>query len=149
MLIIGDRSPFSSIFTVTKNKGRSSSQVEMAVVHSGDNNIKTSKTSKALLQTKDYDIEVLDLMPCVCVDITVLLTFGLAFPLLAIPIMVGMFINTLLLRLAIGRYIVIVSSVIGKAACHQKLENDFQDAWKGLLGYYYYYHYHYYYYYYH
>ena len=151
--ILGDKSPFSSIFTVPDNNressSRSSFQVEMSSMsspahHSSKNDgcsneTATNNTSNTNIlspssSSSKYDFEVSDLVPALCVDITILLTFGLASPLLAIPISFSMIINTLLLRLALGRYIIIVSSAIGKAACYKKLEDAFQDAWKGLPG---------------
>jgi len=159
----GDRSPFGSIFTISNSvqespSSSSSLQVDMPVMskpdhHNSSSNSTTTKdtsdtrvsssasvsvsvssSSASSSASNKYDIEVSDLMPGICVDITLLLTFGLASPLLAIPISFSIIINTLLLRLALGRYIVIVSSAIGQAACYQKLENAFQDAWKGLSG---------------
>ena len=143
--VLGEESSFSSIFTVTgkdEETSSTSSEVEMEVmsspVHVNDdaNNKSCSNDTRASTSysNKKYDIEVTDLVPSLCVDITVLLTFGLASPLLAIPISFSIIINTLLLRLALGRYIMIVSSDIGQAACYMKLESAFQDAWKGLSG---------------
>ena len=136
-----------SIFVVPDSSKSTQSQVEMSgpssPVHSGSSSkrvISTStstndnKVSSLLSKSDDYDIDVSDMIPSICVDITLLLTFGLASPLLAIPISFSIIINILLLRLALGRYIVIVSSAIGQAACYQKLESAFQDAWKGLPG---------------
>ena len=154
-IIRGDRSPFSSIFTIRDinrdSSSRSSSQVKLSVMsnpyhHSSkntdcSNDTTTKSTSSTSISSppsssssSKYDFEISDLVPGLCVDITILLTFGLASPLLAIPISFSMIINTLLLRLALGRYMVIVSNAIGKAACCKKLEDAFQDAWKGLSG---------------
>jgi hypothetical protein len=110
----------------SKNDGSSN---ETATNSTSSTNISSPSSSSS-----KYDFEISDLVPALCVDITILLTFGLASPLLAIPISFSMIINTLLLRLALGRYIIIVSSAIGKAACYKKLEDAFQDAWKGLPG---------------
>ena len=158
----GDRSPFGSIFTISNSvqespSSSSSLQVDMPVMskpdhHDGSSSSTTTKdtsdtrvsssasvsvsvsSSASSSASNKYDIEVSDLMPGICVDITLLLTFGLASPLLAIPISFSIIINTLLLRLALGRYIVIVSSAIGQAACYQKLENAFSGIWKDLSG---------------
>ena len=124
----------------------SQSQVEMSVmsnlVHDHSDSGSTSKSESVtvnsprvtLSKSDDFTIDISDMIPSTCVDITLLLTFGLASPLLAIPISFSIIINTLLLRLALGRYIVVVSSATGQAACYQKLESAFQDAWKGLSG---------------
>ena len=120
-------------------------QVEMSVmsspVHSGsgdtsksDSDTTVDSNRASLSKSSDFTIDMSDIIPSICVDITLLLTFGLASPLLAIPISFSIIINTLLLRLALGRYIVVVSSATGQAACYQKLESAFQDAWKGLSG---------------
>lgn len=143
----GDKAPFSSIFAISSNiqesHSSSSSQVDS---HSDKSDAssrdpmtkstidtRTSSSSSAAARSR-YDVEVSDLMSGTCVDITLLLTFGLASPLLAIPICFSIVINSLLLRLALGRYIVIVSDAIGQAACYQKLERAFQGTWKDLSG---------------
>jgi hypothetical protein len=116
-------------------------QVEMSEIKSsatssnnGDTIIKGVNRVTSLSKGDEFTIDMSDIIPSICVDITLLLTFGLASPLLAIPISFSIIINTLLLRLALGRYIVIVSSAIGQAACYQKLENAFSGIWKDLSG---------------
>jgi len=150
----GDRSPFGSIFTISNSvqESPSSSSSLQPDHHDGSSSSTTTKdtsdtrvsssasvsvsvsSSASSSASNKYDVDVSDLMPGICVDITLLLTFGLASPLLAIPISFSIIINTLLLRLALGRYIVIVSSAIGQAACYQKLENAFSGIWKDLSG---------------
>ena len=82
--------------------------------------------------SEDYDIEVAELMPSLCVDITMLLTFGLASPLFAVMVTCSIIINTLLLRLAVGRYITIVGKAMSSRACYEKLERAFGDEWRCL-----------------
>ena len=149
---VGDKSPFTSIFTISDNykvitsSSQLESQVEMSLRSKTVTRSDTSEGSSANTTTKNanntnistaskkYDFEMSDLVPGICVDITLLLTFGIASPLLAIPISFNIIINALLLRLALGRYIIIVGSDIGHAACYQKLEGAFEDIWKGLPG---------------
>jgi hypothetical protein len=71
-------------------------------------------------------------MPDLCVDITLLLTFGLASPLFAVIVACSIIINTLLWRLAVGRYITIVSKATCSRACYEKLERAFEDEWRCL-----------------
>ena len=81
---------------------------------------------------KGYDPEVEGLMPSLCVDIIMLLTFGLASPLFALVVAFSITINTLLWRLALGRYISIVSKAMSRRACYEKLEIAFEDEWRCL-----------------
>ena len=152
-LLFGEQSPFSSIFTISSSKdvtNRPQSEVELDAVgtnthyHNG-NEVSSSSSSNStnvisanvILKSskgEEYGINISDRIPSTCVDITFLLTFGIACPLLAIPISFSIIINYLMLRLALGRYILIVSSAIGQTACYQKLESAFEDEWKGLSG---------------
>ena len=79
-----------------------------------------------------FEIDVSDIIPNLCVDITMMLTFGLASPLLSIIITINIIINVLLFRLALGRYIGIVSKTIGNGACNRLLESTFGDQWRCL-----------------
>ena len=124
-----------------------SSSVEMSVVDksnmksidgsssvSGDCTISSRITTVSVdpSSSEDYDIEVAELMPGLCVDITLLLTFGLASPLFAVMVACSIIINTLLWRLALGRYITIVSKATSSRVCYDKLENAFVDEWRCL-----------------
>jgi hypothetical protein len=153
-LLFGEQSPFSSIFTISSSKdvtNRPQSEVELDAVgtnthyHNGNEVSSSSSSSNStnvisanvILKSskgEEYGINISDRIPSTCVDITILLTFGIACPLLAIPISFSIIINYLMLRLALGRYILIVSSAIGQTACYQKLESAFEDEWKGLSG---------------
>jgi len=93
---------------------------------------KTTLPSTAHTTDKEYEIEVEGLMPSLCVDITLLLTFGLASPLLALIISCSIIVNIMLWRLAIGRYVKIVTTAMGSRACLSKLERAFDDEWRCL-----------------
>ena len=87
-----------------------------------------NKTSR----DNEYLIDVSNLMPNLCVDVIIFLTFGLASPLLAILITLRIFINTILWRIALGRYVSIVSKKFSLNACYEKLEYAFNDEWRCL-----------------
>jgi len=80
----------------------------------------------------EYDIDVARLMPSLCVDITLLLTFGLASPLFSIVVACSIIVNALMWRLALGRYIIIVSKAASINVCYEKLETAFGDEWRCL-----------------
>ena len=94
-----------------------------------DGSISNETRSVSISNSAEYDIDVSDLVPKVCVDIMYMLTFGLASPLLALVISLSVVVNAIMLRLEVGRYISIVSMRIGFAACSQRLEAAFSDAW--------------------
>ena len=79
-----------------------------------------------------YRVEASNIMTSMCFDITLLLTFGLASPLLAVLISWSMVINTIVWRLAVGRYIHIVSKAIGQSSCYHLLESALHDEWHCL-----------------
>ena len=77
-------------------------------------------------------IEVSDTVQRMCVDITLLLTFGLASPLLAILISFSMIVNTMKWKVGIGRYIEIVGEVESKESLETAFYGTSQclpDAW--------------------
>jgi hypothetical protein len=81
---------------------------------------------------KKYAMDVEDLIPSICYDITVFLTFGLASPLLAVIITCSTISKVFVWRLAIGRYISVVSKAIGEAGCYEQLEAAFECSWECL-----------------
>jgi len=83
-------------------------------------------------KTDEYSIDVSDWMSSLCVDITLMLTFGLASPLLGVIIACSIIVNTFLLRLSIGRYICIVTKAKGSSACSKFLEEAFEEQWRCL-----------------
>ena len=85
--------------------------------------IDTSKSSSS----RGYDISVAGLMPNLCIDTTMMLTFGLASPLFAVIVAFRIITNALLWRLALGRYISIVSKATSSRVCYEKLEKAFED----------------------
>jgi hypothetical protein len=97
-----------------------------------DDSISDETRSVSISNSAEYDIDVSDLVPKVCVDIMYMLTFGLASPLLALIISLSVVVNAIILRLVVGRYISIVSMRIGFAACSRRLEAAFSDAWHCL-----------------
>ena len=102
-----------------------------------NNNLNSNDSSASLsrpssIHSNPYSIVAFGIMSTMCLDITLLLTFGLASPLLAVLIAWSMVINTLLFRLAVGRYIFIVSKAIGVSLCYSNLEDAFRDEWKCL-----------------
>ena len=115
-----------------------SSILEMSILTEGNSANKHSPSSTntslstATNTDEDYYIEVTRMMPNLCVDITLLLTFGLASPVLAVMISCSIIANTMLWRLAIGRYMIIVTKAIGSHACFDKLERAFVDEWRCL-----------------
>ena len=96
---------------------------------SSSHRIEASDTNS---KENEYLIDVSNLMPNLCVDVIMLLTFGLASPLLAVLIAVRIIINTFLWRLALGRYVHIVTKKFSLNACYQKLEHAFTDEWRCL-----------------
>jgi len=84
--------------------------------------VDTSKSS-----IRGYDITVAGLMPSLCIDTTMMLTFGLASPLFAVIVAFRIITNTLIWRLALGRYISIVSKATSSRVCYEKLEKAFED----------------------
>lgn len=89
-------------------------------------------TSSSLTTTALYALETLDTMPTLCFDLSMLLTFGLSSPLLAVVISWSMVFNTLILRLAIGRYMCLTNNIMGQSSCYYLLERAFGDEWKCL-----------------
>jgi len=112
-----------SIFYVY-DKDEHENQIEMHTVSPS-----LDKTTKP---SEEYTTDVSEVIPGLCIDITLLLTFGLAFPLLAVTITFSVIVNTLLLRLAVGRYICIMSKEVGHVICYERLENAFGDSWQCL-----------------
>ena len=112
--------------------GNSMASIEMSVLDQSSNRRSSrinriTTVSKEPSSHRDYDIDVASLMPSLCVDIAMLLTFGLASPLFAVIVACSVIVNTLLWRLAIGRYISIVSKAMSTHACYKKLERAFED----------------------
>ena len=125
----------------------SSSSTEMSVVDSpfkeclstkgsdrvtSENSTYKDSGRAAILATEKFKIDISLLMPSLCVDITLLLTFGLASPLLGVIISCSIVTNVFLFRLAVGRYIGIVSKALGSGACNELLESAFGDQWRCL-----------------
>jgi len=108
--------------------------LEMSILTEGNSGNEHSSSSTTLSAAKYTveDIEVVRMMPNLCVDITLLLTFGLASPVLAVMISCSIIVNTMLWRLALGRYMIIVTKTIGSHACFDKLERAFVDEWRCL-----------------
>ena len=109
------------------NQSLPPSSVEMAVLGPIDRMIVLGSS-----ESSTYDIEVADLMPSLCVDITMLMTFGVASPVFAVVVSCRIIINTLLWRLALGRYISIVSKATSSRVCYDKLERAFENEWRCL-----------------
>ena len=121
-----------------------SPSVEMSVLNiRSSSDAITLKESSTVIELRDasivsksidseYDISIAGLVPNLCVDITMLLTFGIASPLFAVIVACNILINTLLWRLALGRYIAIVSKAISAHVCYEKLERAFEDEWRCL-----------------
>lgn len=127
----------------TTNSMFQSTDVEMFVISERNTNdsvasresvLRVSRLSNDEIKSKDsdYDAEVEGLMPSLCVDTTMMLTLGIASPLFGIILACSIIINTLLWRLAVGRYITIVGKVVSKRACYEKLEMAFEDQWRCL-----------------
>jgi hypothetical protein len=89
-------------------------------------------TSSSAAHHKQYEVDLKDMMPSICYDITVFLTFGLASPLLAVIITCSTISKVFVWRLAIGRYISVVSKAIGEAGCYEQLEAAFECSWECL-----------------
>ena len=124
---------FASLSSLTLSSSLPSSPpptVEMSIRNSTLDTSRIIDTSSN--NGSDYDINVREMMPSLCVDITMLLTFGLASPLFAVIVSCSIIINTLLLRLALGRYISVVSKAVGSDGCYEKLERAFESEWRCL-----------------
>jgi len=106
--------------------------VEMSVLHNQSSSSNSVRDPASTTVSSDYEISVEDLMPSLCVDITMLLTFGLASPLFAVIVSFSIVTNTLLWRLALGRYITIVSKATSSHVCYKKLERAFENEWRCL-----------------
>ena len=133
-----DKVAVGRVFLVAANSSsvsKPSDDVEMYAIDHRDDK-KDANRITAVINTTDshdhYDINVTRLVPNLCVDITLLLTFGLASPLLAVVISYSIIINTLLWYLALGRYITIVSKARSSSACYDHLERAFVDTWRCL-----------------
>jgi hypothetical protein len=79
-----------------------------------------------------YSIDVWNIISNLCVDITYLMTFGLASPILAVMITCRVLVHTFIWRLMIGRYINIYSKVISHGTVKNHLESTFSDLWRCL-----------------
>lgn len=124
-----------SIFYVADAPSVSSTEVEMSALHRVSESLDASITPKSQVSPARgdaYDVEVTGITTSLCVDITVVLTFGLASPLLAVIVSCSVIINVLLWRLAIGRYIIVVNKALGINACYERLERAFLDEWRSL-----------------
>jgi len=93
----------------------------------------TGATSTTVVESyekkkKTYELKPF-LMQSLCVDITLLLTFGLASPLLAIVITFSIVVNVVSMRLALGRYISVVVEALDEKTCCELLERAFEDEW--------------------
>ena len=105
------------------------SNVEMHVL---DDKNTAHRITTVFSAADQYGINVTKLLPSLCVDITLLLTFGLASPLLAVVISYSIIINTLLWYIALGRYIAIVSKESNSSTCYDHLEIAYKDTWRCL-----------------
>lgn len=79
-----------------------------------------------------YEFTATEWMPNICFDVIIMLTFGLASPLLAILVTFCILVRTILLRIAIGRYIHITSAKVGIPSVYQSVETALTDQWKCL-----------------
>jgi len=137
---INDGVQVSKLYYVNDMKSSTAitnNEIELSEV--GSINDKTSKaitsrdSGRDIVTTiENFEIDVTELMPTLCVDISMLLTFGLASPLLAVVITFKIITNVFLFRLALGRYISIVSKIVGTGACYRLLESTFGDEWRCL-----------------
>ena len=120
--------------SVQSNHSSSSIDVNENTIKQKDTNDSriTSKSTLDSNSNEAYDINVLGHMSNICVDVTYLLTFGCASPLLAVLMSCSIVTNILIWRLIIGRYIFIVSKVIGLQGCKDRLETAFSDLWRSL-----------------
>lgn len=139
LLLFTEGLKINRIFFITNST--SSPQIEMSARSDNESNDGATTTSNATIIgtsrsainiSNKYEFDVYDLMPTVCVDIVMLMTLGLASPLLAVLILMSIATNLFLWRLAVGRYIEIVSKAIGTVACHELLEMGFRDEWQCL-----------------
>jgi len=95
--------------------------------------VASSESDRAAIATAEkFRFDVSLLVPSLCVDITMMLTVGLASPLLSVVIACSVITNVFLFRLALGRYMGIVSKALGTGACHELLESAFGDQWRCL-----------------
>jgi len=137
---IGDKLKIRKIFYIDGGKVAQSTSIEMSVFSSKKSTASSIVNDSIITHSEDgikstdsdYSINVTRLMPNLCVDITMLLTFGIASPLFALTVACSIIINTLLWRLALGRYISIVSKATSSSACYEKLERAFNDEWRCL-----------------
>ena len=131
---IYDKIRVGRIFFIIDDKTKYEVNVEMTVLDktSSSSQMTVNRITTITDDDRDYDIEVADLMPSLCIDIIMLLTFGLASPIFAIMTTCKIITITLLWRLAIGRYISIVSKIKSSSACYEKLERAFFDEWRAL-----------------
>ena len=91
-----------------------------------NDNIKKNHFSPKPLVGDSLTFSVLCVFPQLCVDITILLTFGLASPILALLIAFHIIANALLWRLALGRYFCIASKVNSPKIYLKRLEEIFK-----------------------
>ena len=133
---------FDKIFYVSSKVKSKDVQVEMRVSHSNihqESSVQISNSSSSNISSRSstsdfnkFKIDVSEHIPSLCLDITLLLTFGLASPLLAILISFSIFISTLKMRIGIGRYIYIVEKELGPSPCYLHLESAFNGTWQTL-----------------
>jgi hypothetical protein len=121
-MILAEHFDINSIFYMTDKK-----KANMTINSNADDSITNSSSMK-------YIINVCHLMPTICVDVTMLLTFGLASPLIAIIISLSMITNVFLWRLALGRYITIINKTISSSTCNELLETIFGDEWRCITS---------------
>ena len=93
------------------------------------NDVKKDHSSPKPPVSDSLTFSVMRVFPQLCVDITILLTFGLASPILALLIAFHMVVNLLLWRLAIGRYFCIASKVNSRIIYLKRLEEIFKLEW--------------------
>ena len=90
------------------------------------------KSTRGFFTKKPFKLNVTQVTRSFFVDITILLTLGLASPYLAALIAWSMFVNAVIFKLAIGRYICINSKNFNETICYHKLEYAFSELWKTL-----------------
>lgn len=141
ILLVIDGIQVDKIFYINESEDVSSStqpSVEMVdgpVCNDTLSNKRVSENNisdRIIATAKKFELNVSELMPTLCVDITLMLTFGLASPLLAVVIAFSIVTNVQLFRCALGRYISIVSKSLGTGICNELLESAFGDQWRCL-----------------
>lgn len=110
----------------------STEMTTLSAMHSSDSTCEI--LAKVKEEYSEYCTDMSSLMPSICFNITIILTFGLASPLLAAVISISTVVQLLLLRLALGRYIKVISSRVGATTCYKLLESAFSECLNCLSG---------------